>query len=70
MNEEQQLLKPSDLAPMFGISVSRVYQMISAGELPSVRVGGAIRIPRGAWNKWLADQGDRAMKSLRSEGHA
>ncbi len=66
MTTDQQLLRPADLAPRLGVSVSRVYQLISAGVLPHVRVAGAIRIPLVAWERWLAKQGDRAL--LAAEG--
>ena len=71
MKEEQQLLKPADLAPLIGVSLSRVYQLISSGVLPSIRMAGAIRVPRAAWDRWLADQGERALRAVKPElaGH-
>ncbi len=54
------LLKPRDIAERMGVSVPRVYQLIASGEIPSVRVGGAIRTPRQTWERWLAEKAQQA----------
>ena len=41
-----------DLCAFLEISRSKVYQMIARGEIPSKRIGGAIRIPRQAFVEW------------------
>ena len=61
---ERQLLRPADVADELGVSVSRVYQLVRSRELPAVRFGGSIRIPRPAWDAWLLAQRDRALESL------
>lgn len=66
MNEKE-ILRPSDLAPLLGVTTGRVYQLIAAGILPSVRVAGSIRVPREAWQRWLDEQRDRALRAVRSE---
>jgi excisionase family DNA binding protein len=58
------LLRPADLAPMLGVTRVRVYQMLAANELPSVRQGKRIYIPRAAWEQWLAELTDRAVASV------
>ncbi|MGI4787927.1 MAG: helix-turn-helix domain-containing protein [Janthinobacterium lividum] len=53
---EKQLLTARDVAPLLGVGVSRVHQMLRAGELPSVRWGPkehGIRIPRQAFEEWM-----------------
>ena len=55
------LLRPADLAPHLGVTTGRVYQLIRAGAIPATRLGGAIRIPREAWERWLGQQRDRAL---------
>jgi excisionase family DNA binding protein len=62
------LLKARDLADRLGVSVPRVYQLIAAGEIPSVRVGNAIRIPRPAWERWLAGKADQAEAAASTSG--
>ncbi|MCK4415191.1 MAG: helix-turn-helix domain-containing protein [Candidatus Eisenbacteria sp.] len=65
MSEDLELLRPSDLAPMMGVTTSRVYQMIKAGVLPAIRVAGSIRVPREAWQRWLDSQRDKALEAVR-----
>lgn len=60
-----EFLRPADLAPQLGVTRSRVYQLLRAGELPSVRIGGVIRIPRRAWEAWLEQQRDHALEAVR-----
>jgi excisionase family DNA binding protein len=64
MNDVKQLLRPADLAPLLGVTASRIYQLIGTGALPAVRIGGSIRVPREAWERWLAEQRDRALESV------
>jgi len=37
------LLKPADVAEKLGVSPISVYRWASAGTLPSVKIGGAVR---------------------------
>ena len=62
----KEMLKPAEVGPLLGVTTGRVYQLISAGAIPAVRIGGAIRIPRTAWEDWLAEQRARAMGAVRS----
>ena len=39
------------------VNRDRVYAMVRSGEIPSVRIGGGIRIPRLAYEAWLATLG-------------
>jgi excisionase family DNA binding protein len=66
MAQIQQFFRPSEIAPMLGVSPGRVYQLIAAGEIPATRIGGSLRIPVTAWEKWLHDQSDRAIDVARS----
>ena len=66
MNSEKQLLRAADVAPLMGLTSRRIYQLISDGIIPSVRVGGAIRIPRAAWEEWLRGRSEEALASLRA----
>lgn len=50
------LLRPVDAAMALGISRSRIYELIRAGSLPSVKVGGVVRVPVGALREWVAGQ--------------
>ena len=59
------VLTPADVAPLLGVTTGRVYQLISAGVIPALRIGGAVRIPRGAWETWLREQGKGAWAAAR-----
>ncbi len=51
----------ADVAPELGVTARSVYQLITAGLLPSVRIGHAIRILRAAWKLWLREADTTAM---------
>src|SRR5690349_18129208 len=61
---EKEFLRPADLAPVLAVGSRRVYQLIAAGVIPSVRVGGAIRIPYAAWTAWLSAKAAEAQASI------
>jgi excisionase family DNA binding protein len=67
MQKEQakaELLRPLDAAALLNISRSKLYDEISRGRIPVVKVGGLMRIPR----RWLEKQIDDAIGSVESEG--
>lgn len=43
---QKQFYRPSEVCRLTGLGRSRVYRAISEGKWPSVRVGGAILIPK------------------------
>lgn len=50
------LLRVAEAAELMGISRSKAYEMISAGILPSVRIGGSLRIPVDELRAWIKNQ--------------
>lgn len=64
MPKEIEMLRAADIAERLGVTASRVYQLIAAGTIPVVRVGGALRIPRAAWDEWLRGRSAEALASL------
>jgi len=52
---EKMLLKPSEVSQALGIGRSLVYELISQGEIPSVRVGRCVRVPKASLEKWIND---------------
>jgi excisionase family DNA binding protein len=68
MNGEREMLRPADVASLLGVTKGRVYQLIAARELPAIRVGGALRIPRAAWEAWLRRRSREALGSLSLRG--
>ena len=56
MQQEQILLRPIEAAKALGCSRTRVYELVHAGDLPHVRLGGtSLRIPRAAIEKLVQD---------------
>ena len=51
---EQRLMRPSEAAQFLGVSRSKVYEMVAAKEIPSIRLaGGSIRVPAAQLAEWL-----------------
>lgn len=44
-------LRPVDVAERLSAGKSKIYDMIATGELPSVRIGGMLRVPAAALEK-------------------
>lgn len=68
MEPNKEFLKPPEVAPMLGVTPSRVYQLIAAGEIPATRIGGSLRIPRRAWERWLDEHAEKASAALHVRG--
>jgi excisionase family DNA binding protein len=47
------LLRVEDVMSQLSLSRPTVYHMIAAGELPSIRIGRAIRVPVASLEDWL-----------------
>lgn len=52
--KEPLLLRPSEAAQLLGICRTKTYQLIAAGDLPSVRIGGSVRVPVAALHDWIS----------------
>jgi excisionase family DNA binding protein len=53
---EPLLVRVEEAARILSLSRSTIYEMMDAGELPSVRRGTARRIPVAALREWVARQ--------------
>jgi excisionase family DNA binding protein len=60
----RRLLRVGDVAAALGLSKSRVYQLLEDGAIPHVRIGRSVVVPREAWERWLAEQRDRALAAV------
>ncbi len=56
MELEPLLLKATEVAKLLGLGRSKVFAMVAAGELPVIRIGRSVRIPRQALERWIRDQ--------------
>lgn len=52
---ERLLLKPSEVQLLLGCGRSIVYRLISEGDIPSVRIGRCIRVPKASLDKWISE---------------
>jgi excisionase family DNA binding protein len=52
--EQMLVLTVKRTAELLGINVNTAYGAVARGELPHVRIGGSIRIPRAALERFLA----------------
>lgn len=51
--EDGLLLRVSDVSRLLGIGRSTAYELIARGELPVIRIGRLVRVPRPALEKWI-----------------
>lgn len=50
------LLRPIEAAEAIGIGRSKIYELLASGELPSIRIGGSVRVPVDALHAWIDRQ--------------
>jgi excisionase family DNA binding protein len=53
---ERLLYRPAEAADAIGVSRARAYELIAAGTIPSIRIGGSIRVPVDALRQWIDRQ--------------
>jgi excisionase family DNA binding protein len=53
VDERKIALRPARVAEILDISRSKAYQLIAAGDIPSVRIGSSIRVPADRLREWL-----------------
>ena len=51
---EKLLLRPHEVAQLLDVGRSKVYALIAEGEIPSVRLGGSVRVPTQKLLEWLS----------------
>lgn len=57
MVNQRLLLRPTEAAEALGVSRSKVYELIAAGTIPSVRIGGtSVRVPAEELRAWVSRQ--------------
>ena len=53
---EPLLLKAADVGKLLGLGRSKVFAMVAAGQLPAIRIGRSVRVPREALERWVREQ--------------
>jgi excisionase family DNA binding protein len=51
--DDKLLLRAEDVQRLLGIGRWKTYEMIARGELPTLRIGRLIRVPRPALEEWI-----------------
>ncbi|MFC2045593.1 helix-turn-helix domain-containing protein [Chloroflexota bacterium] len=64
MNVESMTLSVDDTAKLLGLSRNATYQGIHCGEIPSIRVGKRILVPRIAIERILSEAGTKIIKDF------
>ena len=56
MEPQHEYLKVPEVAKVLRIARSRAYELVAHGQIPAVRIGRSVRVPRRELDQWLADQ--------------
>ena len=56
MESQHEYLKVPEVAKVLRIARSRAYELVAEGQIPAVRIGRRVRVPRHELDRWLADQ--------------
>jgi excisionase family DNA binding protein len=56
MAEERLAYRVPEAGEAIGFSRAKMYELIAAGIVPSIRIGGSIRVPADALRNWIAQQ--------------
>lgn len=51
--EPRLLIRPAEAAQLMGLSRSKIYELISEGAIPVVRIHKSVRIPMDALRHWI-----------------
>jgi excisionase family DNA binding protein len=56
MRVEAELLRAEEVARVLGVGRSKVFEMFRTGDLPVLRMGRCVRVPRSALAAWIEAQ--------------
>ena len=59
MDDDKLLYKVPHVAELLETSRSKTYELVASGEIPSIRLGGSIRVPAQALRDWIAKKSTR-----------
>ncbi len=71
-NVDRLAYKVSEVAESLGISRARAYELVKAGEIPSVRLGGRVLVPADGLRRMLSglpSDGDESKELAVSGSH-
>lgn len=64
---EKLVLTPAEVAETLGLGRTKIYALLASGELPSIRIGTAVRVPFDGLKEWLDRR--RSTKPDQSSGY-
>jgi len=64
-NKERLVYSVYDLVDLLGLSISSVYKGINDNEIPYVRVGGRILIPKKMLDEWLSKRESQTTEAIK-----
>jgi len=50
------LLRTGEVGKLLGLGRSKVFAMPAAGQLPAIRIGRSVRVPRLALDRWIEER--------------
>ena len=53
---QRALLRAEEVAEVLGVGRSKVFELFRAGELPVIRIGRSVRVPRAALHAWIEER--------------
>jgi excisionase family DNA binding protein len=53
------LLEAGQVAALLGVGKTKVFEMMASGELPVVRIGRLVRVPRAELEQWVRERTER-----------
>ncbi len=62
-SHERMLLTIPQVAETLGIGKTLAWQLVARGEIPSMRLGRLVRVPRAALEDWLVAQAGQQPRS-------
>lgn len=60
-NDSPLLLNAVEAGKLLSVSRAKVLELAARGDIPSVRVGGSVRIPRDRLTTWITDRANQAV---------
>jgi len=55
-SEQKVLLDSRDVARLLGLGRTKVFEMMARSELPVIRIGRCVRVPREALMEWISSE--------------
>jgi excisionase family DNA binding protein len=62
------LMRPVEVAEALGLGRSTVYGLLARGAIPSIRVGGQLRVPAVDLDAWVRSQVGKGASQVGGEG--